>query len=347
MLIDSYDSAAAQALLSAGEQRLAGRRVIRRELITNTIGAVSFLIAATLLAVLAPWPHSLSLLNLALVLAGWVIVERIRFPVASAWTYPTMLVFVPALFMLPTPIVPLVAMVAILLRSAPELVAGRVSLTMVPAFITDAWFTIGPALVLVLAGSPAFAWSHWPLYVVAFLVQVAFDLAITLSWSWLGEGTSPRVNAPLLAWTYWVDAALAPVGLLVAAAAVQRPGLLLIALSPAAMLIWFARERQQRLDQTVALSTAYRGTALLLGTVLEADDEYTGIHSRDVARALARRGRRARSSIPTAGGTSSSPRCCMTSARSACPRRSSTSGASSTTTSGRSSAATRSRVSGC
>ena len=32
----------------------------------------------------------------------------------------------------------------------------------------------------------------------------------------------------------------------------------------------------------MALSTAYRGTALLLGDVIEADDEYTGSHSRDV-----------------------------------------------------------------
>jgi HD-GYP domain-containing protein (c-di-GMP phosphodiesterase class II) len=63
---------------------------------------------------------------------------------------------------------------------------------------------------------------------------------------------------------------------------VDRPGLLVIALSPTVMLIAFARERQQRLDQTVTLSAAYRGTALLLGDVVEADDEYTGLHSRDV-----------------------------------------------------------------
>jgi HD-GYP domain-containing protein (c-di-GMP phosphodiesterase class II) len=32
----------------------------------------------------------------------------------------------------------------------------------------------------------------------------------------------------------------------------------------------------------MALSTAYRGTATLLGYVVEADDQYTGAHSRDV-----------------------------------------------------------------
>jgi putative nucleotidyltransferase with HDIG domain len=44
----------------------------------------------------------------------------------------------------------------------------------------------------------------------------------------------------------------------------------------------FARERQVRIDHAVQLSSAYRGTAILLGDVIEADDQYTGAHSRDV-----------------------------------------------------------------
>ena len=46
--------------------------------------------------------------------------------------------------------------------------------------------------------------------------------------------------------------------------------------------IAFAKERQQRIDHALELSAAYRGTAMLLGDVIEADDEYTGSHSRDV-----------------------------------------------------------------
>jgi HD-GYP domain-containing protein (c-di-GMP phosphodiesterase class II) len=44
----------------------------------------------------------------------------------------------------------------------------------------------------------------------------------------------------------------------------------------------FARERKAGLDSALELSQAYRGTALLLGDVIEADDAYTGSHSRDV-----------------------------------------------------------------
>src|SRR5262249_19242546 len=39
-----------------------------------------------------------------------------------------------------------------------------------------------------------------------------------------------------------------------------------------------------RVSQALELSAAYRGTAFLLGDVVEADDAYTGAHSRDVVR---------------------------------------------------------------
>jgi putative nucleotidyltransferase with HDIG domain len=46
----------------------------------------------------------------------------------------------------------------------------------------------------------------------------------------------------------------------------------------------FSQERYARYDQVLALNAAYRGTALLLGDVIEADHQYTGAHSRDVVR---------------------------------------------------------------
>jgi HD-GYP domain-containing protein (c-di-GMP phosphodiesterase class II) len=49
-----------------------------------------------------------------------------------------------------------------------------------------------------------------------------------------------------------------------------------------ALLGVFAQERKSRIDHALELSAAYRGTALLLGDVVEADDEYTASHSHDV-----------------------------------------------------------------
>jgi hypothetical protein len=78
----------------------------------------------------------------------------------------------------------------------------------------------------------------------------------------------------------------------------------------------FARERTARLDGVLELSHAYRGTALLLGDVVEADDGYTGSHSRHVVD-LVHCGRRPDSaSMRVLGGGPSSRPCSTTSARS-------------------------------
>src|SRR5213076_1313402 len=91
-----------------------------------------------------------------------------------------------------------------------------------------------------------------------------------------------RVLLKLMARAQLADAALAPVGLAFAFAAGGDPLGALLALPLVAVLDVFARERRARIDHALELSAAYRGTAFLLGDVVEADDAYTGSHSRDV-----------------------------------------------------------------
>jgi HD-GYP domain-containing protein (c-di-GMP phosphodiesterase class II) len=85
-----------------------------------------------------------------------------------------------------------------------------------------------------------------------------------------------------MAWVWAVDAALAPVALAVAFVAAHHAVLALLAAPLVGLLAFFARERQVRIDHALELSQAYRGTAFLLGDVVEADDAYTGSHSRHV-----------------------------------------------------------------
>ena len=89
------------------------------------------------------------------------------------------------------------------------------------------------------------------------------------------------------------------------------------------------------MEQTLELSGAYRGTALLLGDVIEADDAYTGQHTQDVVELTVAVADQLGVDDETAGPPSSA-RCCTTSARSRSRTRSSTSPGRSTTTSGRS-----------
>ena len=59
------------------------------------------------------------------------------------------------------------------------------------------------------------------------------------------------------------------------------------------LLAVFARERHDRMKGLIELNNAYRGTALVLGDVVEADDGYTGDHCQG------RRSTRARGRRPT------------------------------------------------
>jgi HD-GYP domain-containing protein (c-di-GMP phosphodiesterase class II) len=83
-------------------------------------------------------------------------------------------------------------------------------------------------------------------------------------------------------WVYFVDLLLLPVGLMVAVAAGGEVAPIAVLAPLCALLAVFAGERRRRMDHALELSKAYRGTALLLGEMIEHDDAYTGTHSRDV-----------------------------------------------------------------
>ena len=146
----------------------------------------------------------------------------------------------------------------------------------------DSWHVVGPVLVLAIAGEAPPTWSDWPIYVVALLAQYVFEFASCAIRERLVGGLPPVTLLRLMARSQLADAALAPVGLAIAFAAPDDPLGAILALPLVALLSVFARERRTRIDHELELSTAYRGTAFLLGDVVEADDAYTGQHSRHV-----------------------------------------------------------------
>ena len=79
-----------------------------------------------------------------------------------------------------------------------------------------------------------------------------------------------------------VDVLLTPIGLLAAIAAAGAPAAALLVLALIPLLQGFEREREARIEHSLELGRAYRGTALLLRDLLEEDDEYTGHHTEDV-----------------------------------------------------------------
>jgi HD-GYP domain-containing protein (c-di-GMP phosphodiesterase class II) len=281
MDIDSYETLESETLLIAGRERHAEPELGRRLLITEAAGAVAFLAVAIPLATLATWTRPLSLAALAATVVAYLVAARVTFPVGSAYTLPTELVFVPMLFLLPTPLVPLIVAACLVTDLWPHLLRRNLSPTRVLTRIGDSFYSLGPALVLVLAGHEGLSWERWPLLLLAFGAQVIADAGAGLARTWFAERIAPSEQLNML-WLYLTDACLSCVGLLVAAASLQHPELVLLVL-PLVGLLWrFAHERRQRLDHELALSAAYRGTVRLLGDMVEADDQYTGAHSRDV-----------------------------------------------------------------
>jgi hypothetical protein len=257
ILIDSYETPDAERLLLLGRHRHADRGQARRLLITEATAAAVFVAGAGALAALGSATRSFSLPTLAVIVVAYMIAARVQYAVGSAWTAPTQLVFVPMLFVLPTPWVPLIVAGCSVADRLPQTVRGSAAPTRLLARVGDSFYALGPALVLVLTGSQDFSWELWPVLLLAFLAQVVCDAGAGLSRTWFAERVPPSCQWPML-WLYATDACLSCIGLLIAAAAVRRPALVLLAL-PLVALEWLgARERQQRLDYSLALKEEHR-----------------------------------------------------------------------------------------
>jgi hypothetical protein len=188
-----------------------------------------FILGAGALAALGSSARSFSLSALAVTVVAYLVAERVHFPVGSAWTATTQLVFVPMLFILPTPFVPLIVAACSVADQLPRAVSGRPVPTQVLARVGDSFYSLGPALVLVLFDGQDFSWDRWPLLLLAFLAEIAFDAAAGLGRTWFAERIPPSRQRQMV-WLYVTDACLSCIGLLIAASAVGRPGVLLLAL---------------------------------------------------------------------------------------------------------------------
>jgi HD-GYP domain-containing protein (c-di-GMP phosphodiesterase class II) len=272
----------AEQLFARGRNR-AQSRADGRERTVEQITATAFLLVAVAMALFLDSPRSLEAPTLAVLVVAYVLACRAKFDIADGYTVPTELVLVPMLFLLPTPIVPVVVSGSWALGRLIDYASGRTSVHRAFHVFGDCWHAVGPALVIVACGAQVFTWSAWPIYALALASQFAFDFAAAAGRAWYIDGTRPMAVVRMIAPVYALDAALAPIGLLAAVAAFEvGPAVCLSVIPLAAVLAVLSRERQTRVDQALALSEAYQGTALLLGDVVEADDAYTGSHSRGV-----------------------------------------------------------------
>ena len=207
---------------------------------------------------------------------------RVRFHVGAGYMTPTQLVLMPMLFVLPLAAVPPLVAAGFLIARAPDWFVGRTHADRALSAVADAWYAIGPVLVFAAADLHQPHWHDAPWYLAAFAAQVLTDVLASTLREWAALGVSPRVQLAVLARVYMVDMLLAPIGLLAAFAAEGQVYRGLLVLPLIGLLAVFAQEREQHIESALQLSNAYRGTALLLGDVLEDKDAYTASHSHGV-----------------------------------------------------------------
>jgi HD-GYP domain-containing protein (c-di-GMP phosphodiesterase class II) len=258
------------------------RRLARRELWSYVVFAGGFAAAVALLAAFFPSERDPTFLTVLLLVVAYAAAFRLDFEIGTGSAVPTELILVPMLFLLPVGLVPLAVAAGVVLGSLDEYARGSLSLVRVPMRVVIAWHAVGPALVLGLAGEPSPQLSDWPLYLAALLSQFLVDTLWAAGREWLALGVRPSVQLRAMLWVYAIDTGLAPVGLAVAFASESSPYGVVLALPLVGLLSVFARERRVRIDHELELRDAYRGTAFLLVDVVEADDAYTGEHSRAV-----------------------------------------------------------------
>ena len=260
------DHAAERLLEESWEAR--SRGVDRRELLTELVAGLLFgLGAAALLLV----PGSLSGFDgvtAVVLVALYTLVSRVEFPVGAGYVFPSQLVLVPMLVLLPPATVPLLVACGLVLPRLSDWLRRRGSALRLLFSIADAWHAFGPALVLMLAGSPRLDVAELPLLAVALLCGCLFDAASATLREAAARGIAPHLQMQVFVHVVMVDACLAPIGFLAGYAALHD-------LALAGLLMLLARDRRTRIEQAQSrLHLAIRERSRLQSAVRRMGDAF-------------------------------------------------------------------------
>lgn len=239
-------------------------------------------VAVALGALMLPSQRPLSLVALASALAAYAVTSRVEVEFPGFVAIPTEAIFVVMWFVLPLRILPLAVCAGMLLGRLPDVARRRMPADRLALPIASCWYSVGPALVLYAAGANVPRWHDAPIYVAAIGAQYVFDFVTTfvLTRAVVPLSVEAHLKSAVLVWGF--DLVLAPLGLLAAFPASSHPAALLLLMPMVLIVARVGREREEKNDKVLELKNAYQGTTYLLGDMIEADDAYTGSHSRDV-----------------------------------------------------------------
>jgi diguanylate cyclase (GGDEF)-like protein len=241
------DAAAERLLEESWETR--SRGVSSRELVTELAAGGLFLLAAASLLLVHGSTRAFDPLVAGVLLGLYVLVSRVEFPVGAGYVVPSQLVLVPMLVLLPPATVPLLVACGLVLARLSDWWRRRGSGLRLLFSIADAWHAFGPAVVLLIAGSPRMDVGELPLLGAALLCCFVFDAGSAMLREAAARGIAPQLQLQVLAMVWVVDACLAPIGFLAAHAAAHSLAAVLLVLPLAGLLALLGRDRDTRIEQ--------------------------------------------------------------------------------------------------
>ena len=253
----------------------------QREWMVDGGAAALFLAGALALLAFGSSMGSANWIVTAAIFGVFAVLSRVEYEIGQGYSTPTQLAFIPMLLVAPPRVVPL--LVASAYALAALLSRGNRTRGIVLG-VSSSWFALGPALVLSTFGIPGLSVEGAVVVVAALISQILLDYA---NWT-LHESvkTGEFRLAPIrdAVWLYGFDVILTPLGIGTAVLLRESGWALVMPLSIIFLLRAVQIERRERFDHALELGASYRNTALLLGGIVEADDESTGVHSLGVVR---------------------------------------------------------------
>jgi diguanylate cyclase (GGDEF)-like protein len=251
------------------------RGVDGRELVTELVAGALFLAAGAGLLLVPGAAAGFDIAIAAALVLLYALVSRVEFPVGAGYVFPSQLVLVPMLLLLPPATVPLLVAAGLVVVRMHDLARRRGSALRLLFAIPDAWHAVGPALVLVIAGAPRLGLSNLPLLGAALLCGCLFDAGSATLREAAARGIAPQLQIKVLAHVVMVDACLAPIGFLAGLAATRHAAAVLLVLPLAALLMLLARDRDARIEQAQSrLQLAIRERSRLQSAVRRMGDAF-------------------------------------------------------------------------
>src|SRR5689334_13503782 len=146
------DAAAERLLEESWDTR--SRGVSRRELITEIAAGGAFALAAAAMLLLPGATAGLDPIVAVTLVLLYALISRVEFPIGAGYVVPSQLVLVPMLVLLPAATVPALVAAGLIVARLADWSRRRGSALRLLFSVADAWHAVGPAAVLLLAGSP-------------------------------------------------------------------------------------------------------------------------------------------------------------------------------------------------